>query len=402
MSNRGGPFPNLDAYRGIGMVMVMTNHAAYSAGLFNRHPTLNAFIARFDISIPVFFMVSGFLLFRPYVLSILGDRPRPASAGYFRNRALRLLPAYWAALAGVMIWYGLPRGRISSIPIYALMLQTFSAQTVFRDFGAFDQAWSIGTEVTFYLLLPVLAYLAHRAVQRRPVDERGRFLLLGCVALWALAQAWRILLVATQPPWIASATFWLPAHIDFFALGMGMAIFSARDRLHLTLPRPLVWLSLRPWACWLIALALWLIVVNPTHLIPLFEIRRDPLEFTAEYVAKQFMYCPVGFFYLLPAMFGPQHTGWIRRVLGSRFLSSLGVISLGFYLWHKAWLIQAGSWTGAKPFYGSFPKLWLITLAGGLLSGTLSYWLVERPFLRLKGRRTSTAAVAPAATAAAT
>lgn len=394
MSNRGGPFPNLDAYRGIGMILVMTNHVAFSSGLFARHPTLNAFIARFDISIPVFFMVSGFLLFRPYVASLLDDdRPVPSTREFARNRALRILPAYWVALVGVFIWFGLPTiespALFSSPPLgpilfYGSMLQTFSAKAVFQSFGAFDQAWSIGTEVTFYLLLPVGALALHRFGATRPRSTRIASVLWLCGTCWAIAQLFRLWLVAAEPSWAPSALFWLPANIDFFAIGMLLALLSVRERGGEGLPRPLAWLSTRPWAAWTLAGALWLVVVNPTHLLEIFEIRRNPLELSSEYVAKQFTYGFVGILYLLPATFGPQRTGAIRGLLGSRPLASLGTISLGFYLWHKAWLLQAEEWTGAQPFRGSFPKLWLITLAGGLLCGVLSYWLVERPALNRK------------------
>ena len=37
MSNRAGPFPCLDAYRGIGMLLVMTNHVQFSSGIRFRH-----------------------------------------------------------------------------------------------------------------------------------------------------------------------------------------------------------------------------------------------------------------------------------------------------------------------------------------------------------------------------
>lgn len=397
-SNRSGPFPNLDAFRAIGMLMVMTNHAAFSANLRAKAPTLNAFIARFDISIPVFFMVSGFLLFRPFAASVLGPRPFPSLREYSRNRALRVFPAYWAAMIGVFLWFGLPTvsgaGPFDHHPagpvvFYALLLQTFDAKAVFNGYDVFDQAWSIGTEVVFYIVLPLIALGLFRWANRRDPDRldpqrRRRQLLWACAGLIAVAQVWRVGIVVAEPTWQASAAFWLPAHIDFFALGMAMAAWSAGHSQGLALPRPIEWLSRRPWTCWAVAGALWLVVVNPTGALDLFTIKPSPLVFTNEYVAKQAMYVLVGFFYLLPAVFGPQREGSLRRFLGSAPMAALGTVSLGFYLWHKAWLVQAERWTGARAFQGSFITLWLVSLAGGLACGVASYWLVERPFLRRK------------------
>ncbi len=396
-SHRGGAFPNLDAYRGIGMIMVMTNHAAFASNLRAKAPVLNSFIARFDISIPVFFMVSGFLLFLPYVRSLLEDRAHPSWRPYARNRVLRVMPAYWVAMAGVMIWFGIPtvsgagifdHHPLGPLAFYGLLLQTFSASSVFHGFDVFDQAWSIGTEVTFYAALPLAAWTLHRWLSSRDQAGRIRGLLWAMAAVILAAQVWRVGIVVGKPSWQASAAFWLPAHMDFFAVGMAMAVWQVAGRLGLPLPRPVRWVGEHPWGAWAAAGLLWCIVVNPFEwsALGVFTIKPSPLTFTAEYAAKQAMYCLVGFAWLGPAVFGAQREGSLRKMLGSRPLAALGTISLGFYLWHKAWLKAAEHWTGAKPFQGSFSTLWVITLAGGLLCGTASYLLVERPLLARKAR----------------
>src|SRR5690349_18394994 len=74
----GTHFPCLDAYRGIGMTMVLLNHAAYATGFpFRDTPLSNAltpFIARLDLSVPMFFVMSAFLLYRPFAKATLQDR----------------------------------------------------------------------------------------------------------------------------------------------------------------------------------------------------------------------------------------------------------------------------------------------------------------------------------------
>ena len=411
MSNRGGPFPCLDAYRGIGMLLVMTNHVAFASGIRFRNETIGQFLARTDIAIPIFFMVSGFLLFRPIVRSMLEQREPTDTRDYFRNRGLRILPAYWVAMAGVFIWWGLPQldnagpfsaGPIGVIVFYGAMLQTFFASIVFQNYPAFDQAWSIGTEVTFYLMLPIAAFGLRRWLTGTSPRRMITSLLVFCFALWCLAQLWRTGLVVFQPSWAGSAIFWLPGNIDFFGIGMAMAVLSAAHQSGHALPRWIAGLGRRPWASWLIAGLLWVVVVNPLDLdlFGLFTIHGDPLDFSREYVAKTFMYGLVSCFFLIPAMFGPQRDGPIRAFLSSRPMVGLGVVSLGFYLWHKAWLLQAEEWTGAVPFNGSFVRLWAITFAGGLTCGIISYWVVERPALGLK-RRSSAVGLPKAAPEAA-
>ncbi len=411
-SHREGPFPNLDAYRGIGMLLVMTNHVTFATNMRGRHPELNQFLARTDVGVPMFFLVSGFLIFRPFATSLLTDRSWPSIRNYARNRAVRIMPAYWVALAGVMIWFGIPivtgagifdHRPLGPMTFYALLLQTFSAQSVFKGFGEFDQSWSIGAEVTFYVAVPFLAMAARRFIGGLPAPKRLTPLLWCCAGLWLIGHLWRIGLVQFAPSWGPSGAFWLPAHIDFFAIGMAMALWSVAAKNGGALPRFVEVLGRRPWLSWLCGFVAWLVVVNPGGYLPLLTIRPSPLIFTYEYVVKLFFYGIFGFFFVLPAIFGPQRDGLIRAVLGSRVMVALGAVSLGFYLWHKAWLTQAERWTDAQPFQGSFVQIWLITLAGGLACGIACHFLIERPLMQRKRSQVMGAAVsvavAPAAAA---
>jgi peptidoglycan/LPS O-acetylase OafA/YrhL len=56
----------------------------------------------------VFFALSGFLLYRPYLAARLAGRPQPSTRSFLRRRWLRILPAYWVALTVLAIWPGLP------------------------------------------------------------------------------------------------------------------------------------------------------------------------------------------------------------------------------------------------------------------------------------------------------
>ena len=47
------------------------------------------------------------------------------------------------------------------------------------------------------------------------------------------------------------------------------------------------------------------------------------------------LYGAFAFFLLLPAVFGPVRSGWVRRLLATPVLAFLGLISYGIYLWHR-------------------------------------------------------------------
>ena len=62
-------FPTLNAVRGAGALMVLTTHAAFNTGQILRGWP-GAVLARLDFGVPLFFVLSGFLLSRPFFLAI--------------------------------------------------------------------------------------------------------------------------------------------------------------------------------------------------------------------------------------------------------------------------------------------------------------------------------------------
>jgi peptidoglycan/LPS O-acetylase OafA/YrhL len=103
--------------------------------------------------------------------------------------------------------------------------------------------------------------------------------------------------------------------------------------------------------------------------------------------AKHLLYLLYATGLVLPAMFGPQDRSLVRRLLRFPPLAGLGVISYGIYLWHQAWLHQAGVWLDDPVFQAPFWQIAGLAFVTTVLTATASYWLVEKPFLRLKDRR---------------
>ncbi|MEZ5141930.1 MAG: acyltransferase family protein [Acidimicrobiales bacterium] len=387
----GAHFPCLDAYRGIGMTMVLLNHAAFATGFIQRGVTgdgsqletfLAPIVARTDLSVPMFFVMSGFLLFRPFASRTLAGRAPGSTRLFYRRRALRVFPAYWVALLGIGIVFGLRITGVWGWISNALVLPAFGAS---GGYGI-TQAWSIGVEVTFYLLLPLLAWVLVRLTRGR--DESGRHLVLLLVlgGLFAIGWAFRVYVVAASPSWQTQSLLWLPMYLDLFAIGMAMAVLSAGLSRGRPLPRVLRSLGDHPALCWAAAGVLYLMMTRFTP---------PPVPFGlngAEYLPRQLLYGLASALWLWPAMFGDQTQGRLRRALASKPLVYLGGISLSFYLWHLALVDQAKAWTvpdyesltGLATFTGNFFVVaglaWLVTF----LVASLLFRVVELPFLRLK------------------
>ena len=78
----------------------------------------------------VFFAISGFLLYRPWVAARAAGAPAPAAGRYARRRALRILPAYWVALTVLAVFPGITGVFTGDWWRYYLFLQAYDARTL--------------------------------------------------------------------------------------------------------------------------------------------------------------------------------------------------------------------------------------------------------------------------------
>ena len=90
-------FPCFNGIRAIAALMVIVYHAVFFAVWF-RTPGGTLF-GNLNSGVWIFFVTSGFLLYRPFAAAHLNDRPHVDVRGYAIRRFARIYPAYWAVLA---------------------------------------------------------------------------------------------------------------------------------------------------------------------------------------------------------------------------------------------------------------------------------------------------------------
>jgi peptidoglycan/LPS O-acetylase OafA/YrhL len=363
--------PMLDGLRAVAALAVLLTHVAFQTGEVTRGAG-GALLARFDVGVAVFFVLSGFLLYRPHAVALQTGRGAPAVRRYALRRAARILPAYWLALGAVVL--AAPAAPLGQVITHVWLGQTY----VGALFPTFTQTWSLCAEVAFYAALPFLAALVRRmAMARGPAAEwwaLGGLILLGYSYI-ALVRGLGL------PD---RALLWLPGHLDWFAAGMAIAALWARatplDRAGRT-ARAAGHLARWPGTCWAAAAALlWLVatpIAGPLTLAPIPGIAA---------VVKEVAYAAVGTLLLLPAALGDPRASGLGRLLAHPVSRYFGRISYGVFLWHLLVLDVIYDLAGWQPFTGRLGVATVLTLLGSVTVAAVSWVILERPALRLAER----------------
>lgn len=382
-------FPVLDTMRAVGALAVLTTHVGFNAGIYSGHGAIGRLIARMDVGVAVFFVLSGFLLSRPWLVASTLDRRRPGIRRYAWKRFLRIVPAYTAValVALTVIASNRDRGPWGWMKSLALA-DIYASERL--PYGL-TQTWSLATEVAFYIALPAIMWLA--------VGKRGH-LRTQRVALALLGMALvNVFWLLAEPAWVLDNSHvneWLPAYLTWFAAGIGLALVDVSLGRHARVRAVVDALAGTPGSCWVIALGLLLIagtsVAGPTALVPATQ---------TEALTKNLLYAMISTLIVIPGVFGPADGRYVR-VMSHNFLRHLGHISYGIFLVHMSVLHFVMWMTGYELFYGHFLQIFVLTLAISVAAAEVLYRVVELPCMRLKdlGRRTS--ATAPTAPESAT
>ena len=376
----GGPaarteraFPGLDGLRTVAATAVVFHHV----GFWTNHYTpdlAGRVLSRLDVGVPIFFVLSGFLLSRPLFAAARRGVRQPGTAGYLWRRALRILPAYWLTVIAALCL--LPGNKDAGVGSW---ISHLTLTQIYRNSGraaeGLSHAWSLCTEVAFYLALPLVAAALVRLSRRSP-ERPGRILAALAVGL-LVGPAWLVWVWSTHAD--SGMDVWLPGFTGWFAAGMAVALLSVSDpswrpvRLAAELGSSLP-------TCWAASGVLfWMAtssIAGPQTLL-------HPLP--AEAAVKNVLYTGVAALLVLPLVFGDQQEGWVRRALSSAPARFLGEISYGLFLVHVVVITGGYALLGWPTFTGSFFFVIIGTLTISVTIATVVYLLVERPLRRWRG-----------------
>jgi peptidoglycan/LPS O-acetylase OafA/YrhL len=342
--------PSLHGLRAVAILLVIIGHASETLELRGLPHELEQLIPTAAFGVNVFFVLSGYLITR-IVMGHITRKDRSLKAFYAR-RALRLMPALYVFVAINVVLGAL--GAISMPTLAAL-----SAVLFMWDYSPFTlgvwwlgHTWSLAIEEQFYLLwAPVLLKLGQR---------RAAFIAAAIIVIVPIVRVLEYFAFPDPDGYVRiRGDSMLHTRADVLMVGCLLALIWDDPRTQQWIAR----LTKRPL---LIAALVYLVIsaylINNLH---------GKWSQSVGNSVDAFAICFVMIYAIV------HHRGGLGRFLNSRAMVQIGLMSYSLYLWQQMFLT-----TFNHGITGTFPVNVLCTAA----AATLSYYLVEIPFLNLRRR----------------
>jgi peptidoglycan/LPS O-acetylase OafA/YrhL len=405
----GARLAGVQGLRAAAALSILTFHVATKSvpeGVIGLESFERWVVPQLALGVTLLLLLSGFLLYRPFADAVLNEATPPSLRRYLVNRGLRIFPAYWAILlvttfvfhtALVRVDGHLQPGDLTDEPrlfvLNLFLLQGFIPDGVLTGIGP---AWALTAVVTFYAVLPLLVLVAV-PLAAHASSRRGRALatLVPAAALIILGLVGKAIATFVVPPgpnggwdddWHSVIERSFLGHADMFGLGLAVAVAHVLTTDGRRFPR---WLPLA-------LLSASLVIALPTT--KLLETEVGAVNSLSNSAYDTLMALAGGLFLLFvllpphPDATGPRT---LTRVLETRYMVALGVVSYSLFLWHEPVIFfvrEHGLTLGGRS--GFFVNE-LVVLGVAVLLSLCTYQYFERPALMRKGRRARSSSVNP-------
>jgi peptidoglycan/LPS O-acetylase OafA/YrhL len=377
--------PGADGLRALACLLVVWHHTTQRFNPENSATwiqNIHFFGMRGEVGVSLFFVLSGCLLSMPFWNSFVKGDAVPRLRFYAINRAARIIPAYWFNLifcTVIAIWLFDQNINWWRFISGLLFINSYHYSSFFPA-ELNGPLWSIGLEVSCYVLLPIVLFVILKNT------KKISFAIVGMIT-WILA-------LQSLNPWIIStfmtsnklkgwqfgltggAKQWLPywnvgSFFAQFLCGSIAALIIVALRTRSTLKSRAFDLS---FALFAIA-AIWLVAIR---LVP-----GAPDSFTKQpYVAPFYAILMAG------ALVSASMSTQIYKLLDNKLFSWIAKLSFSIYLWHFFIIeIIQRKFLGKYVYYGLTDSLqWVIVssivLCASILIAATSWRFLESPVLK--------------------
>jgi peptidoglycan/LPS O-acetylase OafA/YrhL len=336
-------YPSLNGLRGIAIMMVLLDHLKLSDNLIY----LNIFNGK--LGVLIFFVLSGFLITTLCIKEIVATQTISLKDFYIR-RVLRIFPVAYLFILVIIILNIVFKLGISYIQIFGAALYLMNFSSYFRKYNfTWDTAhfWSLAVEEQFYLIVPFILKKNFRVY-------------LSLILLIVFALPFGIML-QYHFTFLDNVVFNGFTHylIKFQAIAVG-CFFSI---MMFKYPVGHVLIKTK-------------IIANILAVFLIFYIHYDNLFTVNDIFSGLAISLLIG--YLIVSNIIPERD-LIFRILNSKILNTIGVLSYSIYIWQQLF-------TSADSKLPKFMVVFPYNLFCIVAVSSLSYYFYESFFLRLKAR----------------
>lgn len=338
-STRSGHLPSLDGLRAISIALVLLGHLSGTRKFYRLDLGIGDYA---HLGVVVFFVISGFLITR-LLLSEYEKRGSVSLKLFYARRALRLFPAAYAFIACLCLLWAF--GVVHLRPTDIWHAVTYTINYLPGRSWQVGHLWSLSNEEQFYLIWP-FAFVAF-------LPRRAGWIAAGVILFGPVARSAGWLLLRGTPYYDLEL---FPMVADSLAMGCLLAKISG-------------WLESKSWylrlfrpVCSLGLLALVLGINRCMGYTVVAVFGASILNAGLAILIHRSVYCS---------------QDWMGRFLNWRPVAFIGLLSYSLYLWQQLFLNRnSAAWVNA------FPQNLCLAIAAALSS----YFLLEKPFLRLRRR----------------
>lgn len=338
-SANSGHLPSLDGLRAISIALVLLGHLNGTRGFWKLDLGIGDYA---HLGVVVFFVISGYLITRLLLLEY-EKRGRVSLWLFYARRALRLFPAAYAFIACVCLlsWAGITHVQAADIWHAA----TYTMNYLPGRSWPLGHLWSLSVEEQFYLIWPCTFVLL--------LPRRAGWIVAGVILFGPVARSAGWLFLRGTPYYDLEL---FPMVADCLATGCLLAMIGGwleGKSFYLRLFQPAYSIGL---------VALILLVNRYMGYTVVSVFGTSVVNVSLAVLIHRSVYCS---------------RDWMGQVLNWKPIAFIGVLSYSLYLWQQLFLNRnSGAWVNA------FPQNLLFTVTAALGS----YFLLEKPFLRLRHR----------------